>query len=210
MKSVLITIKPYYVFLIIAHKMGWNIPREKTIEVRKDFPKNNAWNRVVHIYCGKDKKSFTRIPKQYQPLMEKLSGKVVGEFVCDQIEDFSKWESDYAALLRHICLYAGTNYCDLDKYLRGEKKGYGWHISSLNVYDEPKALDGFYQKLPQKILDSGNYDCRKEWNVVCMDYPEGGDYCEECPFGGRVCLKRPPQSWLYVDGFKIPIKEYEK
>jgi len=37
MKSVLISIQPYWVFLIIARLMGWNIPQEKTVEVRKDY-----------------------------------------------------------------------------------------------------------------------------------------------------------------------------
>ena len=40
MKSVLIAIQPYWVFLIIATKMGWEIDQEKTVEVRKSFPKD--------------------------------------------------------------------------------------------------------------------------------------------------------------------------
>lgn len=65
--------------------MGWNIPQEKTVEVRKDCPKASDWNKRVHIYCSKNRKSFNRIPKQYQSFMEKFLGKVVGEFVCDSI-----------------------------------------------------------------------------------------------------------------------------
>lgn len=86
-KSVIISIQPYWVFLIIAKAMGWDIPQEKTIEVRKDFPKDKLWNKVTHIYCGNNRKSFNRIPKQYQPFMKKLLGKVIGEFVCDRIEE---------------------------------------------------------------------------------------------------------------------------
>ncbi len=85
MKSVLISIQPYWVFLIIARLMGWNIPQEKTVEVRKDCPKASDWNKVVHIYCSKNRKSFNLIPKEYQPLMEKFLGSVIGEFVCDSI-----------------------------------------------------------------------------------------------------------------------------
>ncbi len=51
MKSVLISIQPYWVFLIIARLMGWNIPQEKTVEVRKDYPKDGILdcnNRVTH------------------------------------------------------------------------------------------------------------------------------------------------------------------
>ena len=48
-KSVLISIQPYYVFLIIAKTMGWDIPQEKTIEVRKTVPKDKDWNKKVII-----------------------------------------------------------------------------------------------------------------------------------------------------------------
>lgn len=63
MKSVLIAIQPYYVFLIIARLMGWSLQQEKTVEVRKDYPKASDWNKVTHIYCSKNRKSFNRIPK---------------------------------------------------------------------------------------------------------------------------------------------------
>lgn len=95
MKSVLISIQPYWVFLIIAPLIGWNIPQEKTVEVRKNFPKDLDWNKVVHIYCGKNGKSFNRIPKEYQPFMEKFLGKVIGEFVCDRVD---KYEWDIGAM----------------------------------------------------------------------------------------------------------------
>lgn len=84
-KAVMASIQPYYVFLIIAHKMGWNIPQDKKVEVRKDYPKAKDWNKKVDIYCSKNKKSFNRIPKEYQPLMRPLLGKVICEFVCDYI-----------------------------------------------------------------------------------------------------------------------------
>ena len=58
MKSVMISIKPYWVFLIIAKTMGWNIDKEKTVEVRKTCPQDDEWNKVGKIYCTKDKKYF--------------------------------------------------------------------------------------------------------------------------------------------------------
>lgn len=61
MKAVMLSIQPYYVFLIIARLMGWNIPQDKTVEVRKDFPKDLAWNRQVHIYCSKNRKKKSNI-----------------------------------------------------------------------------------------------------------------------------------------------------
>lgn len=89
MKSVLISIQPYWVFLIIARLMGWNIPQEKTVEIRKDFPKDTAWDKHVYIYCSKNRKSFNRIPAQYQPSMEKFLGKVIGVFFCDKIDEYN-------------------------------------------------------------------------------------------------------------------------
>ena len=44
-KAVMASIQPYYVFLIIARLMGWNIPQYKKVEVRKDFPKDKYWNK---------------------------------------------------------------------------------------------------------------------------------------------------------------------
>lgn len=90
MKSVMISIKPYWVFLIIAKTMGWNIDKEKTVEVRKTYPRDDEWDKVGKIYCTKDKKSFNHIPKKYQPFMEKFLGKVIGEFVCDRIDTIRK------------------------------------------------------------------------------------------------------------------------
>lgn len=184
MKSVLISIQPFWVFLIIACKMGWAIDKEKTIEVRKSFPKDQDWNRNVEIYCSKDKESFGKIPKEYQPLMAKFLGKVIGEFVCDRIDDFSRWEYDYCSLLRHINLFAGTNgdYKFIDYYLKGRKNGYGWHITDLKIYDKPKELSEF----------------RKNCHGIglCVTCDKNVYYGGNCD-GGMV--ERPPQSWCYVE-----------
>lgn len=113
MKSVLISTQPYYVFLIIAHLMGWNIPQEKKVEVRKDFPKSPAWNRRVHIYCSQNRKSFNRIPKIYQTLMKDLLGKVIGEFVCDKI---TKYESEFWDDETYECIQELVEPQDLNVY----------------------------------------------------------------------------------------------
>lgn len=86
-KAVMISIQSYYVFLIIARLMGWDIPQHKKVEVRKDFPKDKYWNKIAHIYCSKSKKSFNRIPKEYQPLMRPFLGKVIGNFTCEYIDE---------------------------------------------------------------------------------------------------------------------------
>lgn len=169
-KSVLIAIQPYWVFLIISRYMGWNIPQHKTIEVRKDFPKDSVWNRVVHIYCSKSKKSFNRIPKEYQPLMEKFLGKVFGEFVCDNI-DRIPFEFIQDAYNGDFC---GWHDLDLDRmhlhpddfyeYAKGNNL-YGWHISDLKIYDKPKELGEFRNSKGQPIkrpFQSWGYVCTNE------------------------------------------------
>lgn len=80
------------------------------------------------------------------------NGKIVAECDCEKVEDFSKWENDYYQLLTHIDLYAGTNgdYQFLNKYLKGEKKGYAIHLSNLNIFDKPRELNEYYSG-PKKV-----------------------------------------------------------
>lgn len=187
-KSVLISIQPYYVFLIIAKAMGWDIPQEKTIEVRKTIPRDKDWNRKAIIYCSKNKKSFAKIPRKYQPLMESFLGKVIGEFVCDGIteypyETFNDGEHfmPYGELEK-ICLDGWELY----EYL-GIKDGYGWHISNLVIYDKPKEL-GVFQKYGALSYDDwlyGIYNGTSESNYE--------NYLK--PFK----VVHAPQSWCYVE-----------
>lgn len=177
MKGVLISIQPYYVFLIIARLMGWDIPQKKTIEVRKNFPKAPAWNKITYIYCSKNRKSFNRIPAQYQPLMEKLLGKVIGEFVCRGI---IRPYSDLSVMAKQSCLTID----ELNKYSNG-KELYGWHIADLKIYDKPTKLE-----------------LVKE-NVNCFETPcECCKFYRRDEIGLLVCdntTTHPPQSWQYVE-----------
>ena len=190
MKSVLISIQPYWVFLIIAKKMGWNIGKEKTVEVRKNYPKDENWNKVAKIYCSKDKKSFAKIPKEYQPLMERFIGKVIGEFVCNNID----WhglsnlvvKEDAEHTLDGTCLTKEEvlNYLGYQKgtsiYACKNYEFYGWYISDLVIYDKPRELSEF------KIV--GCKGCRDKDTYHCKFY---------CT--GERRFKRPPQSWAYCE-----------
>ena len=202
-KSVMSSIQPYYVFLIIAKKMGWDIPQEKRIEVRKDYPKDTAWNKTVHIYCSKNRKSFKRIPKEYQPLMKKFLGKVIGEFVCDKVDEynfnsnltkFNNWglpigtyssylifEDDYNAM----CL----TYEEVKAYGKG-KTLYGLHISDLVIYDTLKDLREF----------KGAKICPDWENDDSFDNTENCYNCEHyVGCNGYLPLTTPPMSWYYVE-----------
>lgn len=189
MKAVLISIQPYWVFLIIAEILGWNIGKEKTVEVRKNYPKAENWNKAVKIYCSKDKRSFSQIPKEYQPLMERFLGKVIGEFVCDAIFSISV---KYSNPEHHIANREYPFTCLTDKqimdYLGNGKEGYGWHISNIVIYDNPKPLSKFYKECAGLDNTGLCYECE---NAV-------GEECD-CAVNGRLHLTRPPQSWCYVE-----------
>ncbi len=188
MKSVLISIQPYWVFLIIAKAMGWNINKEKTVEVRKNYPKDENWNKTAKIYCSKDKKSFERIPKEYQPFMKQFLGKVIGEFVCDKITT-----AEYGNYVTTFSENAQLTAYDLMGYARG-KTLYGWHISNLVIYDKPKELSEF--KTFCKSYYDGNLcdDCECFINGDCYEYDES-----DCGCDGLKPIKRPPQSWCYIE-----------
>lgn len=196
MKSVMISIKPYWVFLIIAKTMGWNIDKEKTVEVRKTYPQDDEWNKVGKIYCTKDKKSFNHIPKKYQPFMKRFLGKVIGEFVCDRIDtirkrgiddnfdycylSLDKWGNDdiepEITAVKNSCVLKD----DLNDYGKNSRMLYGWHISNLKLYDKPKGLGEFEKP------------CNRNCFTPCPHY-RGKEY--ECE---KPIITRPPQSWCYV------------
>ena len=179
MKSVMLAIQPYWVFLIIAKKMGWDIGKEKTIEVRKSFPKDEDWNRKSEIYCSKDKKSFNLIPKEYQPLMKRFLGKVVGRFYCPTYMDGGS-----CLFLKQSCLSIEEFF----EYNNGNRI-YGWRIADLKVYDKPRELSDFKVECPTKNQING--DC-----LLCK-------YASFSHYGNRpkcnAYLTRPPQSWCYVE-----------
>ena len=155
--------------------MGWDILQEKTIEVRKGFPKDIEWNKVVHIYCSKDKKSFNLIPVQYQPLMGKFIGKVIGEFVCGWIYeikphcDIGDYVNQYVCYWKYGEDFHCLSFSEMKSYLKN-KKGYGWHISDLKIYYKPKELSEFISSKPKN------------------KFRAHGDK-----------LTRPPQSYMFVE-----------
>lgn len=196
MKSVLISIQPYWVFLIIARKMGWNIPQNKSVEIRKTCPKEKTWNKKAIIYCAQDKKSFYSIPKEYQGSMRPLLGKVVGEFLCDDLFTIGANAYGHEYIERVSCL----SHKELENY-QGEKTYiWGWHISDLKIYDEPKELKRFGKfeceycgSKKECFAPETIYDC----SLQRIDTHLNNNNMYRCD-GDFLSLKRPPQSWCYV------------
>ena len=129
-KAVLISIRPEWCDLI---KNGI-----KTLELRKSRPKLELPFKV-YIYCTIGC-SFLIGGKH--PLSG--NGKIIGEFVCDEIEELKRNTVFNApALYSQSCLTRDEYFAYI-----GNKIAYIWHISDLVVYDKPKELSDFNLKRP--------------------------------------------------------------
>lgn len=170
MKSILISIKPKYCELIANGK--------KTIEVRKTKP-NLKPPFKCYIYMTKSNLVGDR--KAYK---DRLAGKVIGEFICDCIIPISITYSDpNNRIAQKEFPYTCLTDKEIMDYLGNGNLGYGWHISNLVIYDEPKELSEF-----------------KKYNRECW-YADLGLAKRDCPeCQNRECfLTQPPQSWCYVE-----------
>ena len=162
-KAVLFSIKPKYCELIASGK--------KTIEVRKTKPKLDTPFKC-YIYCTKD---FYRAGDGY--FQGKYCGKIIGEFVCDNIIKFAADKKADNIKLSNMGLLSCLSSLEIENYAGDKYYLYGFHISNLVIYDKPKELGEFY-----------NYD-------TTFNNAFGWAFSEE---EKRVYLKRPPQSWCYV------------
>lgn len=190
MKSIMISIQPKWCAKIESGA--------KTIEVRKTRPKIETPFKC-YIYCTFPQKPVYDIWINRGTENRFLgNGKVIGEFVCDRINALNGyWLNGEDNLKESTCL-DDAEIMDYIEYIN--RTFYLWRISDLKIYDKPKELGEFYRRLSEKVLEEGDYDCRKDENVICLDYWDGGgDNCQDCPFGGKVYLTRPPQSWCYVE-----------
>ena len=218
MKSVLMSIQPKWCELIASGK--------KTVEVRKTRPKlETPFN--VYIYCTQTKTmgdfilcksvenvklfGFNTAKGVNKGFAEKediqLKGKVIGEFVCDCIanyeaelwddeaferiqeffepDDFAEYgEYEYKTIADNgddfwkenmLCQASCLTIEELRKYVGcGIATFYGWQISDLVIYEKPKELSEFRSYNVRTYLENG--------------YPMPTHE-----------IKRPPQSWCYVE-----------
>lgn len=199
MKSVILPIQPKWCELIANGK--------KTVEVRKTRPKLETPFKV-YIYATDpksknglglclDKGMFGNLKKvgllykrNYEIAkrmnMQILSGKVIGEFVCNEISElyiacevhdelpsrpceyWLEWDGEHD-IPNESCMTAK----EIMSHLGTSDYGYAWRISDLIIYDKPRELSEFK-----------SYDC--------STYIENG-----LPLPAHE-LKRPLRSWRYV------------
>lgn len=125
MKSIIISIRPKWVAKILSG--------EKTLEIRKTAPKCDL-PIDVYIYCTKG--------DYIGHLSNKYVGKIVAKFTLNKVEKFYNFDDE---LCDRACLDRG----ELLDYL-GDKIGYAWHISNLEIFDKPKTLADYgLKRAPQ-------------------------------------------------------------
>ena len=200
--AVMLSIQPKWCELIASGK--------KTIEVRKTKPKLKTPFKC-YIYCTKGKQRFVqggvahglddlyRMPSgeirhgYSEELIccgEKytkdnfLNGKVIGEFVCDEIKirtlSSLMVEEDANRVLKGTCLTKGDIYRYLNIqsgqsiYDQKHKVFCLWSISDLVIYDAPKKLREYSSRSSVFIFS-------KEGKIIYKG------------------MTRPPQSWCYVE-----------
>lgn len=191
MKSVLISIQPKWVEKIASGK--------KTIEVRKTRPKletpfkcyiYETMTKLINFHF--DWGNLT----QWQKTLINGRGRVVGEFICNKIDKYLceeyEWGDGDVSLEYRIRTVEGEKTCleyDEVREYGNEKPLYFWHISDLKIYDKPKELSEFKVECPTKNQINGDCNfCKYMKFSYYGKHPKCNAY-----------LKRPPQSWCYVE-----------
>lgn len=174
-KAIMLSIRPKWVEKIASG--------EKTIEVRKTRPKLETPFKC-YIYCTlQGCNEFFRVDlgrdvaKWNRGKWADRKGNVIGEFICDRIYELAPLNHAPDDVEKQACLTRE----EIVNYLKGT--GYGWHISDLVIYDTPHDLGEFER--PYECNE-----CDAKWASEC-------NTCYE-----KNKIKRPPQSWCYVEAMK--------
>lgn len=194
-KSVLLSIHPKWCELIVSGK--------KTVEIRKTKPKIETPFKC-YIYCtttgdlcyksnndGKiriTKNTLSRVKALSMTHQTFLNGTIIGELMCDRIEEIRQREVFDAHALTDMSCLTIKEFLD---YI-GNKTAYLWHISDLVIYDWPRALCLF------------NHPHYKDCDIECGNCKYGFP-TDELSFEDYICdraLQRAPQSWCYVEEAK--------
>lgn len=185
-KAVMLSIRPKWVEKIANG--------EKTIEVRKTRPKLETPFKC-YIYCTMDHPYISVSCGGLDKLnyrtntVGRCNGKIIGEFTCDRIYEIRKrgipenfdycylslneWGNDDIEVEIKAISASCVSKEELNTYGTKVPFLYGWHISDLKIYDQPRELGEF----------------RKP------EFPTGLRLEDDE-------IKHPPQSWCYVEAMK--------
>lgn len=176
-KTVMLSVRPKWVEKIANG--------EKTIEVRKTKPKLETPFKC-YIYCTLPKYPHEDfIATDYPRPQFYGGGKVIGEFTCERIAliayDGGELSSTTnAAFSPATCL----TQSEIIAYIGDKGRCYGWCISDLLIYDQPRELTEFRRACPS------SWYCES-----CAMYWENNGTCGN----ESLQIRRPPQSWCYVE-----------
>lgn len=211
MKAIMLSIRPEWVEKILNG--------EKTIEIRKTKPSCELPVKV-YIYCTKGRElmhASSHSPfdfddedwRQKEVGVFRCNGKVVAEFTLKEVDRYTAefvdddcyedirlyTENPYSEDIDDmyyediittnekddpsdcdLCKQSCVPYEEIKKYVGvnwHDIPFYGWHIDDLKIYDKPKDISDF----------------------TSPDYLP----CDKPRFYFPTPLKKPPQSWCYVD-----------
>ena len=197
-RAILMSIQPQWIEKILN--------REKLIEIRKTMPKCEL-PIVVYLYCTKaklflygyygesdDAEGFG-YATSYCPTedinvldrTENLNGKVVAKFTLNETEKhFNAKYFGFNPKFLNDCQLANK---DIDNYVGIDKTFYAWYIDNLEIFDKPKELSEFVNSRALSYDDwlygiyNGHKGSRNNYNSYLNVFR----------------IKRPPQSWQYVE-----------
>lgn len=188
MKAVLISMQPQWCELEAVGK--------KTIEIRKSRP-NIKLPVKCYIYQTKKKWIYRFLKK-----LGLYQGKVIGEFICNEIEKFDDPYPTYfyevKERLEHITKGSCLSLMQLHYYLR-INTGYAWHISNLIIYDKPKELSEFHKIGYSKELEDLQSSEADYIGEKCYSNHEDEFNRLYEDLEKEYQIKKAPQSWCYIE-----------
>lgn len=187
MKAILMSIHPKWCEKIFNGN--------KSIEVRKSVPKLETPFKV-YVYQTKHNGGKAIVSEALNSVYG--GGKVIGSFVCDRITCCQAYYGEsgekhltnlFGDEVKRTCL---TGHEMFDYIVGKDKKegtGWLWHIAEQKLFDKPRDITEFalYGKCAE--------DC-DEYDFCARDNEDGR---MSCKYFKRTFLKRPPQSYCFVE-----------
>ena len=134
--------------LILSLKPKWCLKildGVKTVEIRKSFPHVDAENAVlqVYLYCTEpnttDPQRLLEIHNYENGKIYRANGKVAGVATVTSVEKLERNGKTYSLPKTGECCLTEDQLAEYGN----EKDLYGWHISSVQLFEIPKPLSEF-------------------------------------------------------------------